>query len=39
MDRLVVHTNFTATKQEVLEVRLEDLGDPRSLEIVRSVSL
>lgn len=37
MGRIVVHTNFTATKQEVHEILLEDLGAPRNLEILRAV--
>ena len=36
-DRIVVHTNFTATPTETHEIRLSELGDPRSLEILRAV--
>lgn len=35
--RIVVHTNFTATRQEVHEIPLEALGEPRHLEILRAV--
>ena len=37
MDRIVVHTNFTATKPEVHDIPLEDLDTPRNLEILRAV--
>jgi len=37
MDRIVVHTNFTATKQEVHDIPLQDLDTPRNLEILRAV--
>jgi hypothetical protein len=37
MDRIVVHTNFTATRQEVHEIPLDALGEPRNLEILRAV--
>jgi hypothetical protein len=37
MDRLVVHTNFTDTKQEVHDLPLEGLDTPRGLEILRAV--
>ena len=37
MDRIVVHTNFTATKQEVHDIPLQDLDAPRNLEILRAV--
>jgi MmeI, DNA-methyltransferase domain/MmeI, N-terminal domain/MmeI, helicase spacer domain/MmeI, target recognition domain len=37
MDRIVVHSNFTATRQEVHEVPLDGLGTPRNLEILRAV--
>ena len=37
MDRLIVHTNFTGTVQQVHEVPLDELGDPRNIEVVRAV--
>jgi type II restriction/modification system DNA methylase subunit YeeA len=37
MDRIGVHTNFTNTAHQVHEIRLEELGDSRSLEILRAV--
>lgn len=37
MDRLVVHTNFTDTRQEVHDLPLEALDTPRGLEILRAV--
>lgn len=37
MDRLIVYTNFTDTRQEVHELHLDDLDAPRHLEILRSV--
>lgn len=37
MARFVVHTNFTATRHEVHEVPLAELGEPRNLEILRAV--
>jgi type II restriction/modification system DNA methylase subunit YeeA len=37
MGRLVVHTNFTATKQQVHDIPLDQLGEPRHLEILRAV--
>jgi type II restriction/modification system DNA methylase subunit YeeA len=37
MNRVVVHTNFTATKQQVHDIPLEELGEPRNLEILRAV--
>ena len=37
MERIVVHTNFTATPTEVHEVRLAEMADPRSLEILHAV--
>ncbi len=36
-ERIEVHTNFTATPTEIHEVELNELGDPRSLEILRAV--
>jgi hypothetical protein len=37
MGRLVVHTNFTATKQQVHDIPLDELGEPRNLEILRAI--
>lgn len=37
MDRLVVRTNFTGTRQDVHDLRLDDLDTPRGLEILRAV--
>jgi len=37
MDRLIVYTNFTDTRQEVHEIHLNDLNAPRPLEILRAV--
>jgi type II restriction/modification system DNA methylase subunit YeeA len=35
MDRLVIHTNFTATAPDVHDIPLAELGTPRNLEIGR----
>jgi hypothetical protein len=37
MDRIRVHTNFTAAVNQVHEIRLEELGEPRNLEVLRAV--
>ncbi|MBU1694066.1 MAG: N-6 DNA methylase, partial [Verrucomicrobia bacterium] len=37
MDRVVVHTNFTRTASATHEIALDNLGEPRSLEILRAV--
>jgi SAM-dependent methyltransferase len=37
MDRIVVHTNFTATIKRVYEIPLAELATPRNLEILRQV--
>ena len=37
MDRIVVHTNFTATVAGVHEIPLGELDNPRNLEIMRAV--
>jgi hypothetical protein len=37
MDRIVVHTHFTNTPKRVHAIQLDDLGTPRSLEILRAV--
>jgi type II restriction/modification system DNA methylase subunit YeeA len=37
MDRIVVHTNFTATVKQVYEIPLAELATPRNLEILRHV--
>lgn len=37
LGRIVVHTNFTGTRAEVHEIELVALGEPRNLEILRSV--
>jgi hypothetical protein len=37
MDRLVVHTNFTARPTEIHDIPLVELGNPRNAEIVRRV--
>ncbi len=37
MDRLVVHTNFTARPAVVHDIPLAELGNPRNVEIVRHV--
>ena len=37
MDRLIVHTNFTATVAKTHEIPLTELGTPRNLEIIRWV--
>ncbi|GAB4254079.1 MULTISPECIES: class I SAM-dependent DNA methyltransferase [Deferrisoma] len=36
-DRIVVRTNFTATPTQIYEIALENLGEPRNLEILRAV--
>lgn len=37
LDRLVVHTNFEKTVSVAHEISLDQLGEPRSLEILRAV--
>ena len=37
LDRIVVHTNFTGTVAETHEIALEDLAEPRNIEILRAV--
>ncbi|MBM4078175.1 MAG: class I SAM-dependent DNA methyltransferase [Planctomycetes bacterium] len=37
MDRIVVHTNFTATVAKVHDIPLAELHQPRNLEILRAV--
>ena len=37
MDRIVIHTNFTATVNKVYEITLSELGLMRSIEIMRQV--
>jgi type II restriction/modification system DNA methylase subunit YeeA len=37
MERVVVHTNFTACVNREHEVRLEEMGEPRNLEVLRAV--
>lgn len=37
MDRIAVHTNFTNTPSVIHEIRLEEMDNPRSLEILRAV--
>jgi hypothetical protein len=37
MDRIRVHTNFTAAVNQVHEIRLEDLGEPHNLEVLRAI--
>ncbi|MEW6354764.1 MAG: DNA methyltransferase [Planctomycetota bacterium] len=37
MDRIIVRTNFTGTATDTHEIALKDLGQPRSLEILRAV--
>jgi len=37
MDRIIVHTNFTKTASATHEIALDQLGEPRSLEILRAV--
>lgn len=37
MDRLIVHTNFTARPAVVHDIPLAELGNPRNVEIVRHV--
>lgn len=39
LDRIIVHTNFTKTVSVTHEIPLEELGEPRSLEILRAVFL
>jgi type II restriction/modification system DNA methylase subunit YeeA len=35
MDRIVIHTNFTATANKTYEISLDELDTPRSIEIMR----
>ncbi|MDD5483107.1 MAG: N-6 DNA methylase, partial [Kiritimatiellae bacterium] len=37
LDRIIVHTNFTKTVSVTHEIALDQLGEPRSLEIMRAV--
>ena len=37
LDRIIVHTNFTKTVSVAHEIPLDQLGEPRSLEVMRSV--
>ena len=37
MDRFIIRTNFTNTPTQVYEFSLDDLAEPRNLEILRSV--
>ncbi len=37
MDRIVVHTNFTATPVEVREISLAELGDPDNLAVLHAL--
>jgi hypothetical protein len=37
LDRIIVHTNFTNTVSARHEIALEQLGEPRSVEIMRAV--
>ena len=37
MDRIIVHTNFTATPTEVHEIRLDQMNTPRNVEILEAV--
>jgi type II restriction/modification system DNA methylase subunit YeeA len=37
MDRIIIHTNFTATAPQVYEIPLNELDAPRNLEIMRGL--
>lgn len=37
LDRIIVHTNFTMTVSATHEIALDQLGEPRNLEILRAV--
>jgi type II restriction/modification system DNA methylase subunit YeeA len=37
MDRIEIHTNFTATVSKTYEIRLDDLDTPRNIEIMRNL--
>lgn len=37
MDRMEIHTNFTATVSKTYEIRLDDLDTPRNIEIMRNL--
>jgi type II restriction/modification system DNA methylase subunit YeeA len=37
MDRIEIHTNFTATVSKTYEIRLDDLNTPRNIEIMRNL--
>ncbi len=37
LDRIIIHTNFTNTVSTRYEIELAELGEPRNLEILRSV--
>jgi hypothetical protein len=37
LDRIVIHTNFTGTVEVTHEIPLEDLSEPRNIEIMRAV--
>ncbi len=36
-DRIIIHTNFTKTASTTYEVTLDQMGEPRSLEIIRAM--
>jgi len=37
LDRIVIHTNFTGTVEVIYEILLEELAEPRNIEIMRAV--
>ncbi len=37
LDRIIIHTNFTATAKKVYDIPLSALPEPRNLEILRSL--
>jgi type II restriction/modification system DNA methylase subunit YeeA len=37
LDRIIIHTNFTNTASATYEIALDQLGEPRSLEILRAM--
>ena len=37
LDRIVIHTNFTATAKKVYDIPLAELPEPRNLEILRNL--
>ena len=37
LERLIIHTNFTATPTQIYDIPLEEIGKPRNLEVLRAL--